>query len=57
MLLEWLGRKRAEPKAVEAAHLIDTAMGRVIDEASSLTPDLGGKATTAQMGDAIAAAL
>jgi 3-isopropylmalate dehydrogenase len=57
MLLEWLARKHAEPKAVEAAHLIDTAMGRVIDEASRLTPDLGGKATTAQMGDAIAAAL
>jgi len=57
MLLEWLGRKHAEPKAVEAARMIDTAMGRVIDEASSLTPDLGGKATTAQMGDAIAAAL
>jgi 3-isopropylmalate dehydrogenase len=57
MLLEWLGRKHAEPKAIEAARLIDAAMERVIAEATSLTPDLGGKASTVQMGDAVAAAL
>ena len=57
MLLEWLGRKRGEPKAVEAAALIDRAVGRVIAEATMLTADLGGTAATAQMGDAIVAAL
>jgi 3-isopropylmalate dehydrogenase len=57
MLLEWLGRKRNEPKAVEAAKLIDTAMEKVIAEAKHLTADLGGKASTTQMGDAVAAAI
>ncbi len=55
MLFEWLGRKHDEPKAVAAAALIDKAMDRVIAEARTLTPDLGGKASTAQMGDAIVA--
>jgi 3-isopropylmalate dehydrogenase len=57
MLLDWLGRKHAEPRASEAARLIDAAMERVIAAADVLTPDLGGGATTAQMGDAIAAAI
>ena len=57
MLLEWLGRKRNEPKAVDAAKLIDAAVEKVIAEAKHLTADLGGKASTTQMGDAVAAAL
>lgn len=55
MLLEWLGRKRSEPRAVEAAERIERAVERVIPEGKALTPDLGGHATTTQMGDAIAA--
>ncbi len=35
----------------------DEAMDAVIAEAKALTPDLGGRAGTAQMGDAVAAAL
>jgi 3-isopropylmalate dehydrogenase len=57
MLFEWLGRKRNEPKATQAAKLIDTAMNKVIAEAKHLTADLGGKASTTQMGDAVAAAV
>jgi 3-isopropylmalate dehydrogenase len=57
MLLEWLGRKHAEPKAVEAARLMDKAIDRVIRERKVLTGDLGGNATTSEMGDAIAAAV
>jgi len=57
MLFEWLGRKRGEPKATQAAMMIDAAVDRVIAEAKHLTPDLGGKAGTTQMGDAIAAAV
>jgi 3-isopropylmalate dehydrogenase len=57
MLLAWLGRKHAEPKAVEAAERIDAAMSNVIADAKMLTPDLGGKASTTQMGDAVAAAV
>jgi 3-isopropylmalate dehydrogenase len=55
MLLEWLGRKRNEPKAVEAAERMRVAVERVIGEARHLTADLGGKAGTREMGDAIAA--
>lgn len=57
MLLEWLGRKRGEPKATAAALLITKAVDQVIAEARHLTTDLGGKAGTTQMGDAIVAAL
>jgi len=57
MLFEWLGRKRSEPKATQAARLIDAAMDKVIAEAKHLTPDLGGKAGTTGMADAIVAAL
>jgi len=57
MLYEWLGRKRGEPGAIEAARLIETAMDRVIAEAKHLTSDLGGKASTTKMGDAVSAAL
>ena len=57
MLLGWLGRKHAEPKAVEAAERIDAAMAKVIAEGKTLTPDLGGSASTTKMGDAVAAAV
>ena len=57
MLLEWLGRKRSEPKAVAAARLMDQAMDKVIAQAQHLTADLGGKASTTQMGDAVVQAL
>jgi 3-isopropylmalate dehydrogenase len=57
MLFEWLGRKHNDPKATKAAALMDEAMDRVIAEAKSLTADLGGKASTSEMGDAVAAAV
>jgi 3-isopropylmalate dehydrogenase len=57
MLLEWLGRSRAEPKAIAAAELITAAMERVIAGQQQLTPDLGGRASTSGMGDAVVAAL
>jgi len=57
MLFEWLGRKRNDAKATKAAQLIDKAVDKVIAEAKQLTGDLGGKASTSEMGDAIAAAI
>jgi 3-isopropylmalate dehydrogenase len=57
MLIEWLGRKRNEPKATQAAKLIDTAMDKVIAEARHLTGDLGGTASTTEMGEAVAVAI
>jgi 3-isopropylmalate dehydrogenase len=57
MLFDWLGMKRNEPRALEAGRLVERAVERVIAEARHLTPDLGGSAGTAQMGDAIARAV
>lgn len=57
MLFEWLGRKRGDEKATRAARLIDAAVDKVIAEGRNLTVDLGGQASTTQMGDAIAAAV
>ncbi len=57
MLMEWLGRKYADPQAAAAARLMEAAVKRVLGERSALTPDLGGKASTSAMGDAIAAAV
>jgi len=57
MLLDWLGRKHNEPKAQKAAATIGSAMARIIAEKKQLTPDLGGKAKTQEMGDAVVAAM
>jgi 3-isopropylmalate dehydrogenase len=57
MLLAWLGHKHGQRKAVEAADLMERAITRVIAERKALTADLGGKASTREMGDAIAAAV
>src|SRR5712671_6664461 len=57
MLLAWLGRKHNEPKAVAAAGRIHTAVHAVIAGRKQLTPDLGGQASTTDMGDAVAAAV
>lgn len=57
MLFEWLGRKHGDPQAAAAAAAMETAMERVIAEAKHLTADLGGQASTSQMGDAVVAAL
>jgi 3-isopropylmalate dehydrogenase len=57
MLLAWLGHKHKEPRAVRAADLMETAMEQVIREGRWLTGDLGGKASTTEMGDAVARAI
>jgi 3-isopropylmalate dehydrogenase len=57
MLLAWLGRKRNEPGANAAAERIQAAVKAVIAGRKHLTRDLGGDASTTEMGDAIAAAV
>jgi 3-isopropylmalate dehydrogenase len=57
MLMAWLGRRHNEPKAVAAADLMKTAIDKVVTEGKTLTRDLGGSASTQEMGDAIAAAV
>jgi tartrate dehydrogenase/decarboxylase / D-malate dehydrogenase len=48
MMLEHLGH-------TEAALAVVTAIERLVEEGKSLTRDLGGKATTAEVGEAVAA--
>jgi 3-isopropylmalate dehydrogenase len=57
MLMAWLGRKHNERTATEAAQLMHAGVQRVIAEAKHLTRDLGGTASTQEMGDAIAEAV
>ncbi|HEV8673436.1 MAG TPA: isocitrate/isopropylmalate dehydrogenase family protein [Methylomirabilota bacterium] len=57
LLLEWLGQRHRDPAAGDAARLVETAVVTVLGAGRPLTPDLGGDATTAVVGDAVAAAL
>lgn len=57
LLFEWLGRKKSEARALQAAKFMDRGMDMVIAEAKYLTGDLGGKASTDQMGDAVVEAV
>ena len=53
MMLDWLGERNADPDAIMAARRIESAVGEILQAGKVLTPDLGGKHTTAQMGDAV----
>lgn len=55
MLLDWIGRTKGEPRATTVARAVARAVDETIEGRVALTPDLGGTATTPQMGDAIAA--
>jgi 3-isopropylmalate dehydrogenase len=57
MLLEWLAIRHEAPRAAAAARMIEQAVEQVVAEAKHVTADLGGRASTAGMGDAIAAAI
>jgi 3-isopropylmalate dehydrogenase len=57
MLIGWLGHRRQNQAAIQAAALVEAAMERVIADRRALTPDLGGTASTSAMGDAVADAL
>ena len=56
MLLDWLGARHGDERLVSAGRRIDAAIEQVIANGSHLTRDLGGTASTEEMGSAIAAA-
>lgn len=56
MLLEWLGARHDDQAMLNAAKRVDAAVTHVLTEGSALTADLGGSASTQQMGQAIAEA-
>ncbi len=55
MLLAWLGHKHNVPAALQAADLMERATENVVKAGKTLTGDMGGTASTREMGDAIAA--
>jgi len=57
MLLDWLGRTRGPEALSAAARDIERAVGVALAEGGKLTPDLGGKAGTTQLTEAIISAL
>lgn len=54
MMLQWLGEEGGDPALGEAAATVETAVESVLREGKFLTQDLGGKAKTSQVGDALA---
>ncbi|MEE8350600.1 MAG: isocitrate/isopropylmalate family dehydrogenase [Rhodospirillales bacterium] len=57
MLLEWLGGKHGRDDLIESAQTFNAAIDAVLADPANHTPDLGGKATTADVGNAVAAVL
>ena len=57
MMLMWLGEKKEDPQAVQAARDIETEMVKVLMHKDKVTPDLGGSAKTEEMGEALCRAI
>lgn len=53
MLLEWLGMKNKDNAMIAAAKAITDAATEVLDDLTDVTPDLGGKAATDGMAEAV----
>ena len=53
MMLDWLGERSGDSELTMAAGRIESAVAEILRTGKVLTPDLGGRNTTAQMGDAI----
>ena len=53
MMLDWLGERNRDADLTMAARRIESAVAETLRAGEVLTPDLGGKATTTQVGDAI----
>ncbi len=55
MLLEWLGGRHGRDDLMTAAGTLNDAIDRALAVTANHTPDLGGSAKTADVGDAVAA--
>jgi 3-isopropylmalate dehydrogenase len=53
MMLDWLGERNGDANVILAARRIESAVVEILRAGKVLTPDLGGDATTEQLGDAI----
>ncbi|MEE9317976.1 MAG: isocitrate/isopropylmalate family dehydrogenase [Rhodospirillales bacterium] len=57
MLLEWLGVKHGLGDLTDGAAAFNAAIDKALADPANHTPDLGGKAKTADVGEAVAAAI
>jgi 3-isopropylmalate dehydrogenase len=57
MMLEWLSERHQDQAAGQAAALIERAVSRVLRAGRTVTRDLGGMASTADVGRAVIAAI
>jgi 3-isopropylmalate dehydrogenase len=57
MLLDWLAAGHGRDDLAAAARSLDTGVSDVLADPAHHTPDLGGTASTADFGDAVAAAI
>ncbi len=55
LMLEWLGMQRDDADALAAADIVERAITAQLLSAEDLTYDLGGTASTSQVGDSIVA--
>ena len=53
LMLEWLGMQRDDADALAAAEIVERAISDQLLSAEDLTYDLGGTASTSQVGDSI----
>ena len=52
-MLDWLAERHADPVAGKAAEQIERAVARLLVEGATLTADLGGKAKTSEVTEAL----
>lgn len=57
MMLSWVGNLKNDENAIKAARDIELAIEKVLAEMKYVTPDLGGTASTDEMGKAICDAI
>lgn len=57
MMLLWLGEKKQDPQAIQAARDIESGMEKLLSDMDTVTPDLGGGAKTEEMGEALCRAI
>ena len=54
MMLDWIGDRRSDLDAKKAAVTIEKGVDRVLMDPQYHTADMGGKAFTEKVGDAVA---
>jgi len=57
MLLDWIGRRTGDTRAIEAAHAVHAAVDAILDDPPNRTRDLGGTRGTTEFAATVVAAI